>query len=207
MTHQSNPYQVPNGGFAEVAEYKQQALVEYRGNPLIEALPPILSEAEFVTLVSEYPAFDKTEKDLDASLRLHCVERILKYFQPLSSHIALEQQVSRIIRQGYLARNPIRPEYAARLRQINRAMRQTGNDTLEYLSQYVSTPSSASGFTIIGVSGVGKSTAIERILRLYPQVILHTEYQGPLNLYQIVWLKLDCPHAGSLKGLFTEFFN
>ncbi|HKQ04868.1 MAG TPA: ATP-binding protein [Blastocatellia bacterium] len=207
MTHQSNPYRIPSGGFAEVAEYKQQALAEYRENPLIEALPAILSEAEFITLASEYPAFDKTEKGLDASLRLHCVERILKYFQPLAGHIALEQQLSRIIRQGYLARNPIRPEYAARLRQINRAMKQTGDDKLDSLSKYVSTSSSASGFTMIGVSGVGKSTAIERILRLYPQVILHSDYQGPLNLYQIVWLKLDCPHAGSLKGLCTEFFN
>ena len=66
----------------------------------------------------------------------------------------------------------------------------------------------ASGFTIIGMSGVGKSTAVEKILSLYPQCICHDSYQGqPLVLTQIVWLKLDCPHDGSIKGLCFQFFE
>ena len=67
--------------------------------------------------------------------------------------------------------------------------------------------SAASGFTIIGVSGVGKSTAVEKILSLYPQRIVHTKYrERPLAFTQLVWLKLDCPHDGSLKQLCYQFF-
>lgn len=67
--------------------------------------------------------------------------------------------------------------------------------------------SAASGFTIIGVSGVGKSTAVEKILSLYPQRIVHTRYrETPLAFTQLVWLKLDCPHDGSLKQLCYQFF-
>jgi hypothetical protein len=207
MTPPSDLFPVPNGGIAEIANYKEQVLTEYRDNPLIEALPPILTHDEFVTAVTEYPAFDNSEKKLDASLRLHCVERVLNYFQPLSKHIELEQKISRIIRQGYLERNPLGPMYAARSRQIDKSLRKGGGCKIALLKKYVSIPTSASGFTMIGVSGVGKTTAIKRVLGLYPQIILHSEYKGtPLNLYQIVWLKLNCPHAGSLKGLCTDFF-
>ena len=68
--------------------------------------------------------------------------------------------------------------------------------------------STASGFFAIGISGVGKSTAIESVLSLYPQVIVHTEYNGrPFDQRQLVWLKLDCPHDGSVKGLCISFFH
>lgn len=64
--------------------------------------------------------------------------------------------------------------------------------------------STASSFTLMGFPGVGKSTAIERILSLYPQLIIH---QYPINTIQIVWLKLNCPHDGSLKSLCQNFFE
>jgi hypothetical protein len=67
--------------------------------------------------------------------------------------------------------------------------------------------STASGFTVIGMSGVGKTTAMEKVLSLYPQQILHTQYKGePLFLTQLVWAKIDCPFDGSLKGLCLSFF-
>ncbi len=109
MMPPSNLFSVPNGGLAEVAKYNDQPLVEYKGNPLIEALPLILSKDEFVETVLEYPAFDKSERKLDSWVRLHCVERLARFFQPLERQIDLEQKVSRVLRQGYLARNPLAP--------------------------------------------------------------------------------------------------
>jgi len=207
MMPPSNLFSIPNAGLAVIAEYSDQLLVEYKGNPLIEALPPILSKDQFVEASQECPTFDESERNLDSWVRLHCVERLLRFFQPLERHIDLEQKISRVLRQGYLARNPLAPVYATRLSQINKSIKSAREDKTASFARYVNTPSSASGFTVIGVSGVGKSTAVNRILGLYPQIILHSEYQGtPLNAYQIVWLKLDCPHAGSLKGLCIDFF-
>lgn len=207
MTKPNDLYSIPDGGLAVIAEYIDQPLVEYKGNPLIEALPSILSKEEFVDAVSDYPAFDASERELPLSVRMHCVERLLRFFQPLERHIDLEQKISRLIRQGYLTRNPLSPLYASRLRQINQAIREARVEKVLSFDKHINIPSSASGFTMIGVSGVGKTTAASRILGLYPQIILHSEYQGtPLSFYQVVWLKLDCPHAGSLKGLCIDFF-
>ncbi len=80
---------IPNGGLAVIAEYNEQLLVEYKGNPLIEALPPILSKDQFVEASQECPAFDESERSLDSWVRLHCVERLLRFFQPLERHIYL----------------------------------------------------------------------------------------------------------------------
>ena len=62
-------------------------------------------------------------------------------------------------------------------------------------------------FSIIGISGMGKTSITDRILSFYPQVVMHLEYNGiELNTPQLVWLKLECPFDGSIKGLCLEFF-
>ena len=68
--------------------------------------------------------------------------------------------------------------------------------------------STADSLSIIGISGIGKTTAIERLLLMYPQVIKHEKFaQQPFNRTQIVWLKIDCPYDGSLSTLCKSFFK
>jgi len=169
----------------DCAVYLQQALPEYRGNPFIEALPPILSVDEAIEALAVDPGYNEGEREMDTYYRLHAIRRLLRYFQPLYTHIDIEQRISCGIRQGYIGRNPI----------YTKNNRYLGNPT-------------ALGFTIIGMSGVGKTTGIERVLSLYPQCITHFKYENnPFYLKQIVWLKLECPFDGSIKGLCIDFFN
>jgi len=183
--------------------YKEQIVSDYRGNPLIEALPPIWSGTEVVDMLSRNDGHHDGERQLDSQYRLHCVRRLFRYFQPLEQHIDIEQRFSGCIRQGYLHRNPLAREYAAALAQGHRTIASQG--TYENLEAFRPT---AAGFTIIGISGVGKTSAVSNVLALYPQVIEHTKYcDSPLVLNQIVWLKLDCPHDGSVKGLCMEFLE
>ncbi|MEN6351255.1 MAG: ATP-binding protein [Syntrophomonas sp.] len=66
---------------------------------------------------------------------------------------------------------------------------------------------SATGMTIIGISGMGKTRTIDRILSYFPQTIMHSNYQDEhFNQFQLSWLKLDCPYDGSIKGLCINFF-
>lgn len=175
---------------------------EYQGNPLIEALPDIWSSGEVINLLSQKAAYNNGERELDAQYRLHCIHRLFRYFQPLEQHIDIEQRISRSIRQGYLERNPVLPAFAAGMADGYAVMKDKGSYQILQGSK-----TAASGFTIIGVSGVGKSTAIEKILAMYPQRIIHTRYhEKPLAMTQLAWLKLDCPHDGSLKQLCYQFF-
>ena len=185
------------------ADYKEQIVSDYRDNPLIEALPPIWSSNEVVDMLSHNEGRHDGERQLDVQYRFHCVSRLFQYFQPLKEHVDIEQRFSRCIRQGYLHRSPLSTEYVKSLVQ--------GHETIKSRKSYTNLNAfrpTASGFTIIGLSGVGKTSAVTNILKLYPQVIEHSSYRSiPLVLKQVVWLKLDCPHDGSVKGLCMEFFE
>lgn len=192
-----------NIGFTVKAEYSEQLLKEYQGNPLIEALPPIWSFEQVEELLHSYPEYEEYECKLDQHYRYHCVQRLFSYFQPWSTHFDVEQRISRVIRQGYLSRNPLATNYASDMQAIYRMIKE-GN--YKFKDVEMSVPS-ASGFTIIGFSGMGKTTGIERILERYPQIIIHDEYNNEaFDHKQLVWMKLDCPHDGSVKALCASFF-
>ncbi|HIE6633204.1 MAG: ATP-binding protein [Bacillus paranthracis] len=186
------------------ALYTEQILHEFRGNPLIEALPPILEEEQIVQYCSVFPQYDERERELDASYRFHCVQRLFQYFQPFEKHLDLEQRISRTIRQGYLSRNPFNRQQVMIMHESYRSLKAG-----EFLDSYnIPIKRTAHGFTIIGLSGIGKTTALERILSYYPQLIQHREYEGEaFQFTQISWLKLDCPYDGSVKGLCISFFS
>lgn len=185
------------------AVYSDQVVPDYRGNPFIEALPPIWLAAQAVRKLAVSPDYHPGELELEADYRIHCVRRLFRYFQPLDTHLDIEQRISIAIRQGYITRNPVTPEQARRLIYGYEAVQ--GND-IGICGNYP-IKSTSNGFTIIGMSGVGKTTAVERILSLYPQCIEHSSYNGiPFAMKQLVWLKIDCPYDGSLKGLCYSFF-
>jgi len=187
------------------AIYSEQPkpLIEYKGNPLIEALPPIWEDSsEVIDMLSHNDGHHDGERQYGSRYRMHCVLRLFRYFQPLEQHLDIEQRFSLCIREGYLHRSPLSPDYAMALADGHKAIK-SGSYVLPV--EYSPT---GSGFTIIGLSGVGKTSAVTRILKLYPQVIVHSRYKDtPLVLKQIVWLKLDCPHDGLVKGLCMEFFG
>jgi len=190
------------GQFIE-ANYQDPLLEDYRGNPLLEALPPIWDDRTVVKQLASKPIFHASERTLPVHLRLHCVQRITRdFFQPLSRHLELQNSISRLIRDGYVGRNPLSPNYAFRARRDAYELIIRGNTS----GYPVNTPTS-SGFALVGISGIGKSSSLLRILQMYPQVIMHRKFQGkdmPAP-FQIVWLKMDCPHDGSIRGLCLNF--
>jgi len=194
---ESELVKIPNGELAVIARYIDQKLPEYNTNPLIQALPPILSAAEFIDKVAREPNFDEQERELEPHYRFHCIERLSRYFDPQNKTLELQKVICTLIMTGYLSRNLLKPEYANRSRQIYNAIGNGGGKNLE---NYVNLPTSASGLTLIGPSGIGKTTNFKNILELYPQIIFHPDY----SVYQIVWLRVDCPKT--LKGLCIDTF-
>jgi len=188
--------------------YLEQPLEEYKGNPFIEALPPIFDDEGIIRKFTIYPMINDEEKLMDSNIRYHMIKRLKNFVQPLNVHFEIERKISTMIRRGYIARNPMSKEYLERLRYINSVQSQ-GKDKLDKLNELSETlRSTAESYSIIGISGIGKTTAIERILMMYPQVIIHNEYKKQaLTRTQVVWLKIDCPYDGSIKTLCKIFFR
>ena len=182
------------------AVYGDPGLEEYRNNPLIATLPPIMEPEDLREQLERFPIFHETEKALPNSVRVHAVARLLHdFFQPLSIHVALESKISLLMRVGYKGRNPSTGDYFEHLQ--NGYERLIRGDLKSFTFQ--SAASTAQSLAFIGCSGCGKSTALKVILETYPRAVFHSEY----NITQISYLKLDCPHDGTLKSLCFSFFQ
>lgn len=175
------------------AVYLPSSHPTYTGNPLIDALPPLRSKEEWVRHLLNKPTFDRLHLEADSHVRSHFASEIKYLFVPTGSHTKLAMRIEQIIRSGYHYRAPQSPERVALLQESYARMQKQGKAGTTSYSPNVPICS----YSLIGGSGMGKSTSIERVLGSFPQVIHHPEH----HLTQIVWLKVDCPKGGSVADL------
>lgn len=183
-----------------VAVYQTAKLSAYQGNPLIEALPPLNSFLNDSSALKGSLRCTIEDIHLNGVERAHCICRIIDdFFQPLSQHIQLHERLSLMIRGGYVGRNPETGDWA---KHIQNGYELVISGDLKAI-KFTDVNSTAQSMTLIGCSGNGKTTAMKQLLSLYPQVIYHPDR----NFEQVVYLKIDCSHDGSLKELCLNFFR
>ena len=185
------------------ATYRNEILSDFRGNLLIEALPEPREPAQAIKDLMVLPDYSGADRQLSVANRRILTQNIARIHHPLPRELEVEGAIDRCLRWGYVDRDPLLPGYAAQLSAGYKASLH-GNGIQNKREYHPHTY----GFSILGISGIGKSTTVETILSHYPQVIRHSNYQGiPLSLTQVTWAKLDCPADGSLKGLCLSFFD
>lgn len=190
-----------NSGSVVEATYINAELPKFEGNPLILALPPTNDHITATERMQRLPSYEPEMRKLPPHLRAHMCMDVLHFFQPLSIHLRLEMMISLMIRDGYLNRNPFDP---ANARDLKTKLEYFKNNGIHV------THSSAppAGFMICGMSGVGKTTSLTRILNLYPQIILHNSFREiRFTQVQISYVLLECPKDGSTKTLCQDFFR
>src|SRR5436190_8980768 len=186
------------------AAYRKPEIADHEGNALEEALPPMLTTDQLILRLQHFPEFSESMRKANDEVRYLAIQNSMRFFVPLDIHIDLYRRFTNVIRIGYAGRNPF--PYGARSRPAQ--LESFDQYKTQYKSGMPQFMSTAAGFNIAGISGVGKSFSLERILRLFPQVIHHSEYQGkPFTQSQIAWLKLDCAFDGNPRGLCISFFK
>ena len=202
MSNETQIY-LPNGMPATLAQYHSFGLAEYDENPFIQALPTICNKEEVIKKLALGITFNKKERELDSTLRVHLIQRLYKLYQPLPIHIEVWNMISTMIRQGYLARNPFNRDYIRYQHIIGNSIT---NKTFEVSSQDCFRTTSSTGI-LIGHSGMGKTTTVNRVLNNIPQVIAHSKYEEQeFTRMQLTWLKLEAPHNASIKALCLQYF-
>jgi hypothetical protein len=150
----------------------------------------MLKEDEIGPLLRFDPGYEEEFRTWPPELRLHLILDAMRFVEPLSNHLALAQLLDGLLRSGYVERNPF-PRKAHLLDQRARLVRIKAG-----LSGLPRPQSTGREISIIGLSGVGKSTALRSILALYDQIINHGFYQGEhFTLRQLVYVKLECPRT------------
>jgi hypothetical protein len=167
----------------------EDLLPEYRDNPLISSLGPIWDKATILKALDVPIAFSAHEREKSEEYRLHAVGRLSRFVMALPAHLDVVSTLQIMVRQHYVgkdvlcdSRQGIEDRYRA-------------NQAGELLPIYPHQRSHAYCAGIFGLSGGGKTTALESALRLMPKVIHHERF----GLNQVVWVKVDCPKGASLK--------
>ncbi|MCF8564690.1 ATP-binding protein [Alicyclobacillus tolerans] len=148
--------------------------------------------------------FDPTERGLDGHIRIHLLQRLFEVFTPLPINVQVWEMVNSLLIQSYIARNPFDKNY-------KHFVSQTGKEIIERkynVNTSLNFRSTACAGTLIGVSGMGKTTTVNQVLRHIPQVIVHNEYNAQhFSMTQLVWMQLQTPYNSSVKALCLQYFT
>ncbi len=186
------------------AKYDEQKLSAYKGNPLIEALPTFEDSKDIYNLLNNPIPFQKDEREEKALIRRRCLTQLTQFFRPLGFHMDMAENIINILFHGYENRNPLNNDYVRRLNGLARCAKEHESD----YSRFLGTNAETSGCSIIGLTGMGKTSCVNRVLSGIPQVINHAKYNGKdFPHMQITWMKIECPFDGSVKGLCGKFLE
>ena len=168
----------------------------YDNNPFIEALPPMLSGKDLIHALAVIPPYNESDRDRSTGERLQLLSSLYEFYQPLSMTIDLYCEIYTAMQHCY-GQYSIHSEAAAM---------QNGY-SLMHGNALAASIGGGNSFSVVGVSGLGKSTALQRVLSLYPQVIEHTEYHGQkFYCHQIPYLVVQTPHDASIKALILDIY-
>lgn len=180
------------------ARYVKAKLAIDAGNPYIEALPYPRTGRNIISSYSQTMAdFDydkiKSMSTIDKILQIRSL-RSIRF--PLPFHAELELSFYNALITSYRSRHILHSD----------------NDKVSYsvenqefaASNILIGDSSAStdaGFSLIGYSGCGKSSAIQMLVSYYPQVIMHTTENGEY-FPQITYLVVNCIPNSNFSALY-----
>jgi hypothetical protein len=188
--------------YAVKAVYKDPIVPTYQGNPNIEALPPILEENEWAEFLTVYPDFEDSLRNQGVAVRNHILEEIRRtLYQPFSTSTSFAVDFDVMVRSGYITRNPFNPEHRRNLLEKYDQYKQLDIQKL-LMNEFDQATFPSYTLAIMGLSGMGKTRLIRRVLAYYPQIIEHGTYQDgrPLLYKQVVHLMFSCPPNGTLRA-------
>src|SRR5690625_717082 len=138
------------------AQYTDFPLPEFNENPLIQALPSLADNETIIKKLAVNPSFNIEERNIGSVYRLHMLNRLYQFFQPLPIHLEIWEMIHSLLMQGYMARNPFDADYK---RFLNESGKQIINRSYDINSRRNFRTTASCG-TLIGFSGMGKTTTI-----------------------------------------------
>lgn len=165
----------------------------YNANPELK-LSPMLSGMELLSALQVRPSYDPSIRNHDAATRLIALSDLYHLYIPSQMSVEIYSKL-----------------YLALLRSLQKkhttlaTQQQNQNFRAIKQQEYTGIIGGADCFTIIGCSGIGKSTAISRAIAVITQSRI-IETKNPYSKI-IPCLIVQCPFDCSVKGLLLEILR
>ena len=135
----------------------------------------MMDNRELVHQLSVYPEYRTEFRNESFETRIQRCETLYRVYQPLPFSLRMYAKVYTAMQAAY---------------------------SNYYEGWQKRVPGSGTSMSLVGVSGIGKSAAMSRILSCFPKTIRHSAYAGfPLPVVQIPYLLVQTPHNASVKSL------
>ena len=158
---------------------------------IINVLPRMKSGDDLITALEILPEYNSEIRNKDTSVRLMALSNLYKVYIP--SQMSLE-----IYSKLYLALLRSMQKKGTKL-----AVQQQNQNYRAIMQQeYSGIMGGSDSFTIIGISGIGKSSAISRAINLITENRV-IEAENPYT-HVIPCIIVQCPFDSSVKGLLLE---
>ena len=169
----------------------------YNGNPYIEALPFPYSVEEISKKYTKTAGLPSKEKfyQFNKNIQNLLVDNIDQSFRiTLPYHLDLEEEFYRTLVQSY----------SKRVQDPTFECLEVNNNPyfIKHGLKAFHSGEAVDCFSMLGVAGSGKSTAMNMVLDHYPQVIIH-ELDGE-TIVQIVYLYVTCDAYSNFNGLYES---
>ena len=161
---------------------------------IVHILPAMKSGDDLLSALEVIPEYDETIRNVDAPVRLMALSDLYRIYVP--SQMSLE-----IYSKLYLALLRSLQKKGTKLAVLQR--NQNYNAIIQ--QEYSGIMGGSDSFTIIGASGIGKSSAISRAITLITENRV-IEVGNPYTKI-IPCISVQCPFDSSVKGLLLEILR
>lgn len=178
----------------EVNKYYTAENNDYRGNPLVEVLPPLSKSHIRMLLTSTLPstAEDRTHS---ADLRIQYVNRLFRFFIPFDEQVNFAYSMWSTICQAYTRWNPLKPSTQQAFNEMCESLLNGSYEPSDEISLF----DSPQCITRFGTPGCGKTEVPKRLLRQLSKdgVFHHTRH----GVYQRLFVWVEAPSLKTDKAL------
>jgi hypothetical protein len=170
-------------------------------NPLLRDLPLDISWAQWMDRLACNPFEGEDIQAMSPVLQELMLDQYEKLYVPTAATAQIAFNIHRMIMGGLIDRHPYSPEHKRHMYDMCRA----GEGSLVTFPESTAPPR---GMLLKGVTKLGKSTLVQRVLQQYPQVFVRErdDRAGWLELRQLMYLVIPMPTDASKSGFLMNAF-
>lgn len=170
-------------------------LADAMNNPLVKNLPPFMSDFQMVEKLAHRPFANVDWTSVALEKRAVLLNQLKSTFCVTEAPLRIAVALQALLWDGLMARDPRQPDQRRLIYEIAEYDFKKF-DEMPWRDEFIG------GITIRGITGVGKSAAVNRFLSLFPKVIRHGTNEAAqwIEFCQLVYLKVPMSADGSRLG-------